>query len=319
MKILITGGLGVNGAWVVRRLLERNQEVVVIDNRDDRGLLADVGRDLRVEVADVTDNDRIRAIVDGFGPDCVIHMAAIIGADDDPLAAIRINVDGTAVVCDAAANAGVARLIYTSSRAVYGDITGRHAHPEYLAIDEDFPRRPTSLYGITKNAGEDVVEWFSRRQGMESASLRFATIFGPGKVRHGGFAVYSSLIDRPRAGQAVHIVQGGDQRDDMIYVVDAADAIVEAALAPAGVLTSGAYNVGTGRTHSLHDLRAAVLKHIPDASISIGAGLDPMGMAVASYGALSSSRADADFGWRPKYTLATAVGHHLEAIDRLGL
>lgn len=319
MQVLVTGGFGVNGSWVVRRLVERGHDVVVVENRDDRSLVPDVADAVTVDLGDVADADRMREVLQRHRPEVVVHMAAVIGAGADPLTGVAVNIGGTAAVCQAAVEAGVARVVYTSSRAVYGALQGRHAHPEYQPITEDHPRRPVGLYDVTKLSSEELGGWWARNHGIEFVSLRFATIFGPGKLqRHGGFSTYSSMIELPAAGRPVRLERGGDERDDVIYVDDVADAVVAAVLTP-GPLPHDAYNIGTGSTVSLHDLADAVRAAVPGAELDIGPGLDPMGMGASYYGALDSTRARVDLGWAPRYSLPAAVRHYLAAMQQLGL
>lgn len=319
LRVLVTGGLGVNGSWVVRALVEQEHEVVVLENREDTSLIPDVADEIQVAVADVADVGQVHPVFEQHRPDVVVHMAAVIRADQDPVAAVRVNIGGTVAVCEAAAATGVGRIVYTSSRAVYGALSGRHGHPEYVPVTEEHPRDPVALYDVTKVSCEELGRWYARNRGIEFVSLRFATIFGPGKLqRHGGFSTYSSMIELPAVGESVHLAQGGDQRDDAIYVVDIAEAVVAAVLAP-GPLPHDAYNIGTGRTTSLHDLAEAVRDAVPGAVIEIGPGLDPMGMGVSYYGALDSTRARTELGWTPRFTIGAAVEHYLSTLDRLDL
>lgn len=319
MRSLVTGGLGVNGSWVTRRLVGLGHEVVVLDARDDRSLVPDVADDIGVEIADVSDAEQVRAVVAQHRPQRIVHMAAVIIADADPVTAIRVNIGGTAAVCEAAVEEGVQRVVYTSSRAVYGSLTGPHGNPHYAPITEDQPLRPVGLYDVTKVSAEELGRWYARKRGLDFVALRFATIFGPGKLqRHGGFGMVSSMIELPAAGEPVDLAHGGDERDDLIYVSDVADAVVAATLA-ANPLPRGAYNIGTGRVVSLHDLAEAVRDAVPGATIRIGPGLDPMGAGTGYYGALDSSRAHAELGWKPQFTLSSAVAHYLTTLDQLDL
>ncbi|QII00314.1 NAD(P)-dependent oxidoreductase [Rhodococcoides fascians A21d2] len=319
MKVLITGGLGVNGSWVARRLIEKGHDVVILDAHTETTLISDVVDAVAVVTADVADSDQVHRVFAEYSPDSVIHMAAIIGADRDPVAAVRVNVGGTAAVCDAAVRAGIPRVIYTSSRAVYGTLSGEHAHPYYVPVTEDHPHKPVNLYDVTKSSCEELGRWYRRRHSLEFVSLRFATIYGPGKLqRHGGFGAYSSLVELPAAGKPVHLPKGGEQRDDVIYVLDAADAVVAAALAP-DPLPHDAYNIGTSATVSLNDLADAVRRAVVGASIDIGPGLDPMDLGASYYGALDSSRAQTELGWEPQFDVDAGVAHYLQTLERLHL
>jgi len=262
---------------------------------------------------------QVRAVFEQYRPETVVHMAAIIGADRHPVAAVQVNIAGTVAVCEAAAVTGVGRVVYTSSRAAYGALTGPHGHPDYVPITEDHPLNPVALYDVTKMSCEEIGRWYARNRGIEYVSLRFATIFGPGKLaRHGGFSAYISLIELPAAGEAAHLRQRRDQRHAALHVPVHAHAGSAATHAP-GRPPHDVYNIGTGRTVSLHELAEAVRDAIPGATIEIGPGLDPMGMGISYYGALDSSRAHADLGWKPRFDVRDAVGHYLATLDRLDL
>lgn len=320
MRVLVTGGLGVIGSWAVRELAGRGHDVLIVENRVDRSLLPDLDAvGARIVESDVADPAAVRAVMADEGPEVVVHTAAVIGGNDDPVGAVRVNIGGTVGVLDAAAATGVRRMVYTSARAVYGDLTGPHGYPDYVPVTEDHPRRPVALYDVTKSACEDLVRWYSANRRIETVALRFATIFGPGKLlRHGGFSAYGSLIELPAAGRPARLERGGDERDDVLYVADAAGAIADVVSVPAP-LQQQAYNIGTGHTVSMHDIADAVRRVLPAADIEIGPGRNPMGMPVSYYGALDSSRALADFGWKARFTLDAAVGHHLESLRTLGL
>jgi UDP-glucose 4-epimerase len=320
VRVLVTGGLGVIGSWAVRELAGRGHDVLIVENRVDRSLLPDLDAiGTRICEADVTDSAAVRALMADERPEVVVHTAAVIGGNDDPVGAVGVNVGGTVGVLDAAASTGVRRVVYTSARAVYGDLTGPHGHPDYLPVTEDHPRRPVALYDLTKSACEDLVRWYSANRGLETVALRFATIFGPGKsLRHGGFSAYGTLIELPAAGRPARLERGGDERDDVLYVADAAGAIADVVSVP-GPLPHDVYNIGTGHTVSMHDIAAAVRTVLPAADIEIGPGRNPMGMPVSYYGALDSSRALADFGWKARFTLGAAVDHYLDSLRTLGL
>lgn len=315
MRVLITGSLGVNGAAVLRELLERGHDVHAVDNRDDVELVADLVDYVPLYRADVRDLGQVSKVMAEARPQVVVHTAAIIGAEDEPLAALDVNVLGSAVVLDAAAEAGVRRVVHHSSRAVYGEISGRNAYPHYEPVDEDHPQAPRAMYDITKRATEDVARWYAHKRGFEFVALRFATILAAGKLkRHGGYSTLSSIIELPAEGQPVRIERGGDERDDVVYIRDVATATAAAVEVPRAA--HDAYNISSGRTHSLHELADEVRSRIPAADIQIGPGLDPMNMGVSYYSALDNSRALLDLGWSPSFGLADLVKDYLDTLRR---
>jgi UDP-glucose 4-epimerase len=318
MRIVVTGGLGVNGSWVVRKLVERGHDVVVVENRPDTELVRDIESALEIEELDITDGPALEKVLRRHRTQRVVHMAAIIGAQDDLLRAVDVNVRGTAEVCEAAVAADVDRVVYTSSRAVYGDITGAAAHPTYEPVGETRPVAPVRMYDVCKVAGEGIGRNYVRSRNLPFVSLRFATIFGPGKLaRHGQLSIYSTLIEDTLAGLPVRIAAGGDQRDDTIYVEDAAEAIVAATLHPGPA--HDAYNISRGVGTTLGDFSSAVREVLPAADIEIGPGLDFFGMGVSYYAVLDNARARDDLGFSPRFGLADGVRAYVAAMEALGL
>jgi len=321
MRVLVTGGLGVNGAWVVRALLDRGQNVAVFENRDDTSLIEDVVSQVQLFVGDVCDAKQFSDAVSTFQPECIIHLAAFVDGNREPATAISVNVGGTANVCAAAVVGSVKRVVYTSSKGVYGPSTGELGFPTYRAVAEDADRRPWGMYEITKCAAEDVIWWYGRNSDVECVSMRFATIFGPGKMqRHSGSAgfgqqisVYSAMVELPATGHPCSIDQGGEEQNDLVYVLDVADAIVAVASAPEP-LRHLVYNVSGGSSISTSEFARAIRRVIPDAVLKIGPGLDPMKIGAPFYTALDGTRIEEELGWRAQYDLDRAIMHYSEYV-----
>lgn len=314
MRVLVTGGLGVNGAWVVRELLGRGHEVVVFENREDLSLVGDVAERIELVVGDIRDGAALTAAMSGAA--CVVHLAAFVDCDRDPHTAIAVNIGGTAQVAAAAAAARVRRVVSTSSKAVYGPTTGKRGFPTYEPIGEDDARLPRGMYDITKTAAEDVLDWYGRTTDVECVSLRFSTIYGPGKLqRHGAatgiglVSVYSSMVELPAAGRPFALEHGGEERDDLLYVLDAADAIATVAEAPAP-LRHRAYNVSSGRAFSVAEFAEVIRRVVPEAELQVGAGLNPMGAAEPAYMVLDPARIADELGWRARFDPERAVRHY---------
>ena len=149
---------------------------------------------------------------------------------------------------------------------------------------------------------------------LECVSLRFATIFGPGRLqRHAGsINTYSSMIELPASRLPFVVERGGDEKDGLIYVLDVADAIANVALTP-DRLRHRVYNVSGGEPVSNDGLCGpAIRRVIPDAQLEVGPGLDPMGYGDVGpyYMALDSSRMKEEFARRPRYDLAAAIEHY---------
>lgn len=314
MNILVTGGLGVNGAWVTARLAGLGYTPVVFENREDFSLLPDGVRErITLVQGDVTDLDSLETAIKTHRIQRVIHMAAVIDGQSDPAQAFAVNASGTVNVLEAAVRHSVERVVYTSSRAVYGHVDDASAHPTYAPITEDHCQQPRRVYDVTKCVGEGMGNNFADRYGLQFVALRFAQIYGPGKsVRHGSLGLFSRLVEGPLAGEAVAIEKGGDQRDDLIYVGDVADAVVRAALHPAP--RHRAYNISSNTGTTLHDFADAVRAAIPEARIEIGPGTDYHGLGVHYYGIMDNSRAREDLGFTPRYDLMQGVAHYVRTL-----
>ena len=170
------------------------------------------------------------------------------------------------------------------------------------------------VYDVSKNASEGMGRNFARVYGIEFAALRFAGIYGPGKMaRHSFTSLRSRLVEDPFAGKPVSLPDGGDQLDDMIYVDDIAEAIVMAALAPK--LGYDAYNIASGEGHTLREFAAAVRAEIPGAQIEIGPGSRQYGPH-HNYAIFDITRARTDLGWSPRFPIAAGVHDYVEILRR---
>jgi UDP-glucose 4-epimerase len=320
MNVLVTGGLGVNGSPVIRKLIERGLSPIVMDVRPDFSLL-EKGSEKRLRFAegDFTNVDLLDDTLRHHRVERIIHMAAIVGSSQlDPVKSFQINAGGTVQLLEAARRHEIKRFVFTSTRGVYGALDGLAAHPTYQPVGEDHPLRPVQVYDVCKVASEGMGRNYARLHGIEFVALRFATIFGPGKtLRHRNYAVLSQVIEGPLRNEPVRIPQGGDQKDDMIYVEDVADSIVAATFHPQPHFTE--YNISTGIGSRLGDLAAAVRHAVPTADIEIGPGLDFMGWGINYCGILDNRRAREDLGWAPRFDLVSAVQDYADRMIRLDL
>lgn len=319
VAVLVTGGLGVNGAPVLRHLVERGERPVVIDIRGDLSLLdRDTAAKIDVVIGDFTDPVLIGDVLRTRDVTCIVHMAAVVGeAQAMPLEAFRVNAYGTVQFMDLACRHKIKRFVFTSSRGVYGEQSGEWAHPVYRPIQEDDPLRPARVYDVAKVAAEGMGRNYAAMHGLEFVALRFATIFGPGKtLRHKNYGVLSEIVEQALAGRPVRIAHGGDQKDDLIYVEDVAAAIVAAATHPKP--GHDVYNISHGVGVTLNDLADAVRAIAPNADISIGPGLNYMGFDVNYAGVLDNRRATESLGFTPRFTLKEAVRDYAERLRRQG-
>jgi UDP-glucose 4-epimerase len=321
MNIVITGGLGVNGVYVLRKLLAQGYAPIVYDYRLDYSLAGDIEGQFEAIQGDIGDLERLTAILKERNVQRLVHLAALMPPDaqKDPLNGFKVNALGTVYALEAARRAGVERVVFTSSRAAYGEIPpGEHRHPTYKPVPEDLPGRPVGVYDVTKLASEGMGLNYQRDFGLQFVALRFAAIFGPGKLaRHGSVSLHGRILENALLGVPVRIPQGGDQRDDMMYVDDVGQAIVLATLKDDPKYS--VYNIGSGVGHTLVEYAEAVKKVVPDADVQIGPGLDFFQAGVQTYAVFDITRAREDLGYEPKFDVESGVRAYVETMQRLGL
>jgi UDP-glucose 4-epimerase len=212
VKVLVTGGAGFIGRFVVRRLHERDHEVVVVDKRDVEGV--DVVGDLVDPVV------RHRAVTEDL--DAVVHLAAetsVLGSMKMPALVHRTNVEATAGLLELARERGVGAFVLASTNAVVGPHDG--------AMDESASLTPLTPYGATKAAGEMLLSGYSGSFGLRTPCLRLGNVYGAGMVEKDSFV--PRLMRAAASGGGVEVYGDGEQVRDLVYVADVANAFVMAA------------------------------------------------------------------------------------------
>ncbi len=251
-KAVVTGGAGFIGSHLARRLADRGCQVVVLDDfRTARPGSLDGARVDLVRGC-VTGGDLVRELT--VGADVIFHLASLVSVPESlalPEESVRINVGGTLSVLQAARANGVPRVVFASSAAVYGDA-------EVCPQDEGQLPAPLSPYGVTKLDGEHYLEIWRRCYGVSTVSLRFFNVFGPGQVPGGAYgSAVPAFIRRALAGDALQVHGDGLQTRDFVFVDDAVDAYLLAAVTPE---MHGPLNVGGGAGLTIADLAREILR-----------------------------------------------------------
>ena len=323
MRILVTGGLGVNGCWVTRDLLTMGHEPVVFDNRPDFTLLRDVSDEFAFVQGDITSLEQLDSACKEHRIERICHLAAVYPdtADADPLLGFSVNALATVYVLEAAKRNGIDRVSFTSSIGALSRMTEEHLEPQIVPVNEEFPAYPmSSVYGAAKTASELMGIQYKRLFGIDFAAMRFAAIYGIGKgaERHGSHnMIWGELIRSAIAGRPIVIPQDGDQRLDLTYARDVAQSVVKGCLV--GSFEGHVFHIGSGRTYTLNDFADAIRKVIPGAQVEVGPGLDPRGMGPLAYYSLDISRARRELGYEPQYPPEAAIRDWLEWTERLEL
>jgi UDP-glucose 4-epimerase len=249
MKVLVTGGAGFIGSHIVEHFQGR-AEVRVLDNlrsgfrRNLEGLTCEL-----VE-GSILDRELVRRLM--IGVDYVFHLAAMISVPESmqkPVECNEVNTTGTLVVLEEAARAGVKKLVFSTSAALYGD------NPVTPKVETMSPE-PKSPYAVTKLDGEFYCGMFAREGRLSTACMRYFNVFGPRQDPKSQYAAAVPIfIDRAVKNEPITVYGDGEQTRDFIYVKDIVAAnVFFATQSPA----NGVFNVAYGRRITINDLAKTV-------------------------------------------------------------
>jgi UDP-glucose 4-epimerase len=250
MRYLITGGAGFLGSALANRLVRDGNEVRVIDDLsggDESRLHSQVS----FTRGSVTDVPRMWTLLQGV--ECVYHLAALVHVPESlqyPSQYNTVNVGGTVSVLEAMRDAGVKRVVFASSGAVYGAQDQQPVHETMIP-------NPESPYAVSKLSAEYYVRTIGRLWGIEAVCLRIFNAYGPGQPLRASFpAVVPSFLQRTRSGGSVIVHGDGANTRDYVYIDDVTEALVAASTAPD--VDRRIINVGSGVETSIRDLLHAV-------------------------------------------------------------
>ena len=291
-KYVVVGGAGLIGSHVTEALLREDVgEVVVYDNfvRGTRENLTAALADPRCSIfehgGDVMQTDVLRAALKGA--DGVFHLAALwlLQCQDFPRAAFDANIRGSFNVFEACIEAGVERLVYSSSASVYGDAVEE-------PMTEDHPFNFENFYGATKVAGEAMLRALHHRFGLDYAGLRYMNVYGPRQDYRGAYiAVIMKMLDSIDRRDPLVVYGDGSQAYDFVHVTDCAAANVCAMKAET---TDRFYNVGTGIRTTIKEV-AELLLDITGSDVGIG--YEPEGVMFVKNRIGSPERAREEIGF----------------------
>jgi nucleoside-diphosphate-sugar epimerase len=244
MKHLITGGSGFVGNLTARRLRERGEEVRILD------IWSDPSRPSDIEYVEssVLNRDGVAAALRGV--DIVHHNAALVAQTDAGKDYWNVNVEGTRIVAEEAANAGVKAIVHVSSTAAYGI-------PPTGAITAETPLRPVESYGRSKRAGERVAEEICRNHGIPLITIRPRATLGGGRL-----GIFQILFEWIKENRNVYVIGSGNIKFQFIHAHDLMDFYMLAL--DAG--KSGTYNVGTDRFGTLRGELEELIRYAGSAS-----------------------------------------------------
>jgi UDP-glucose 4-epimerase len=302
MRVLVTGGAGFIGSYLVPRLLERGDEVVVFDVAPEPKALAPVMDRIGYVRGDLGSAPDLYRAMMSCRPEGVFHLGAILAGpcEENPVRGFQVNFGSTQTLLDAAAALKTRKFFMVSSISVFGRDA---AEP----VQDEASKNPETVYGQTKLASEHLLSWYARKHGVDTCALRFTWVFGPGRTT-GITALYSSLIlDAVAKGDAVS-VPNPEERGDWLYVKDAVKAILlvwDRTSPPQRV-----YNIAGG-VYSIREVVAIAQRLRPGSRVNLQEG----GRSLSPYPvAYDDRRAREDLGWQPDYTIEAAVAEHLQEV-----
>lgn len=244
MKCLVTGGAGFIGSHLVRALLARGDDVVVLDNFSTGKRENLDGLEVSIFEGDVRDGDSVQKAL--WGVDRVFHLAALASVARsirDPVSTHTVNETGTLLVLENAKNAGVSRVVYAASSSAYGNI-------EQLPKRESAKPCPASPYAISKLTGEYYCQVYADTFKLQTACVRYFNVFGPRQDPESEYAaVIPRFITSALNGKAPVIYGDGTQSRDFTYVDNAVRATILAAESPLAV--GRVINVACGERRTL--------------------------------------------------------------------
>ena len=308
--ILVTGALGQIGAELTVFLRERYGDTNVIASGLKESTVPQIRDVGHFHFVDVTEIDQIAEVVRKHKVDTIYHLAALLSAkaETKPQAAWRVNMGGTYNVLEVAREYGCA-VFTPSSIGAFGPSTPRQGTPQ------DTIQRPTSMYGVTKVAGELLCDYYYKRFGVDTRGVRYPGIISYKALPGGGTTDYAVEIfyEAIRAKKYTCYLKP-DTALDMMYMPDALKAALEVMEAdPARLKHRNAFNVTSmSLTPSL--LAAEIKKRIPDFEITYDVDPVRQGIAESWPEHLDDSAARDEWGWRPDVDLATMTDDMLEKL-----
>jgi UDP-glucuronate 4-epimerase len=262
MKVLVTGAAGFIGMHCAKRLLERGESVVGLDNLSPyysvelkQARLAQLAAhaQFRFERLDLTDAAALGALFASFEPDAVLHLAAQAGVRyslENPASYVQSNLVGFANLLEACRRHMPRHLVYASSSSVYG------ANPKLPWAETDNVDHPLSLYAATKKSNELTAHAYSHLFGLPCTGLRYFTVYGPwGRPDMSPMLFARAIME----GQPIRLFNHGDMQRDFTYIDDIVEGTLRALAKPAtGTPPHALYNIGNHLPVALPDYVAAL-------------------------------------------------------------
>jgi len=299
MKALVTGGAGFIGSNLVDTLIEQGHEVVVIDNEysdvHEQFYWNDKAQNYKY---DIRDYENTRSLYDGV--DYVFHIAAearIQPAIENPINAVSINSVGTCTVLQCAREAGVKKVMYSSTSSAYGLVNE-------IPNVETQPDDCLNPYSVSKVSGEKLCTMYTNLFGLKTVIFRYFNVYGERQPLKGQYAPVIGIFLRQRSdGESLTIVGDGEQRRDFTHVSDVVNANILAATTDIDEdLYGSVFNVGSGKNYSVNEIAAI----ISDNTVNIPPRIGESRITLANNNKLTTT-----FRWESKVDVENWIKNNL--------
>ncbi|MBM3345080.1 MAG: NAD(P)-dependent oxidoreductase [Betaproteobacteria bacterium] len=316
MTILVTGGTGLIGSHVVRRLIEDQRDVVALDRLPPPArlnYLAEIQGRFRFEIGNVADLAQMLDAIKRHRVKGIIHCAGMITdvASRCPIEALNVNIIGSANMLEAARIMGLGRVVLFSSSSVMG----APADTVTPRSEEEIVLPPTGIYPLSKLACEHLAHTYRELYGVDAIALRPRNVYGPGETRYEHpMPIYRIIFDA-LAGRDTVRSSGGDSVFDATYVKDAAEGTIRAY--DCTTPSYHVYNISKGENTTMFEVCAVIRRVFPERRIEVGPGLWEGVLTRGNQTDLvyrnsqrppqDIARARRDFAYSPKWDVDTAI------------
>ena len=310
-KILVIGAGGQLGSELTQGLwkLHGQENVTATDIKGPQGILSKGD----FEILDVLNQEQLNSLVQRKKITQIFHLAAVLSAtgEKNPKLAWRLNMDGLVNVLDAAVDHQVSKVYWPSSIAAFGPTTPKIKTPQDTIMD------PTTIYGISKQAGERWCEWYYKNKGLDVRSLRYPGLIGYKTKPGGGTTDYAvDIFFKALAEKKFECFLKPDTYLPMMYMDDAVKATLELMEAPSEkIKVRSSYNV-TGMSFCPSEIAAEIKKYIPEFEITYR---DDFRQSIADSWpkSINDSAARIDWGWEPAFDLESMTADILKNLPAL--
>jgi UDP-glucose 4-epimerase len=303
VRVLVTGGAGFIGSYLVPMLLKKGAEVIVFDMAANPSSLEPVMDRITYVQGNLASSADLYRVMMSQAITDVFHLGGILArpCEENPVMGFCVNFQSTQALLDAAAALKINRFIMISSISVFGRDVPEPV-PDYAV------KNPETIYGQTKLASEHLLLWYARKHGLDTRALRFTWVFGPGRTT-GITALYSSaILDAMARGNPI-TVPNPDEKGDWLYVKDAVKALLM--LWEAKDPRQRIYNIAGG-VYSIREVVEIAKGFCPKSRVTLVEG----GQCLSPYpAAYDDSFARKEICWQPDYTIQAAVQEHIQVVS----